>query len=76
MTMTTKIKTNPTESISNVIENDCASFASLFDLMVEHPDIQNHKTLAGSASALKKRFISLWDKLEDEVEKIGQKQAA
>jgi len=73
--MNTKIKSNPTESISNTIENDCASFASLFDLMVEHPDIQNHKILAGSASALKERFISLWDKLEAEVEKIDQELA-
>ncbi|MGZ8173628.1 MULTISPECIES: hypothetical protein [Methylobacter] len=74
--MNTKIKTNLTESISNTIENDCASYASLFDLMVEHPDIQNHKTLAGSSSALKELFISLWDKLEADVEKIDQEQAA
>ncbi|MDP1664987.1 MAG: hypothetical protein Q8L79_07650 [Methylobacter sp.] len=74
--MNTAAKTNPTESISNTLENDCANFAILFDLMVEHPDIQNHRILAGSASALKERFISLWDKLEADVEMIDQHLAA
>lgn len=74
--MTTKIKTNVTDSISKIIENDCSNFASLLDLLVEHPDIQNHKTLMGSVSAIKSQFVEVWDKLEAEVDAINDAQAA
>jgi len=74
--MTTKIKTNPADSISNVIENDCANFACLLDLLADHQDIQEHKTLMGAVSAIKNQFVTLWDQLEAEVEKIDQERAA
>lgn len=71
------MKTNTnTHSICNLINNDCANFACLLDLLVEHPDIQSHKILMGSANAIKERFLELWEKIDLEIDNLDQELAA
>ena len=51
--------------LMEILESDAANFACLFDVLTEHPDVQDNTKIYAAMCILKSQFIALWEKLEE-----------